>query len=90
MLFLQKVLLGMMYIKKGGIDSNRMVDFINKFINGKYKNKLIILDNASHRNQLVKNVIKKDDNLLYAVPYHTNAIEGYFNVLKSRLQKKKD
>jgi hypothetical protein len=33
----------MMYIKKGGIDSNRMVDFINKFINGKYKNKLIIL-----------------------------------------------
>jgi len=28
---------------------------------------------------------------LYAVPYqhYTNAIEGYFNVLKSRLQKKK-
>ena len=78
--------------KKGGIDSNRMVDFINKFINGKYKNKLIILDNASsHRNQLVKDVIKKDNNLLYSVPYqhYTNAIEGYFNVLKSRLQKKK-
>ena len=56
--------------KKGGIDSNRMVDFINKFINGKYKNKLIILDNASsHRNQLVKDVIKKYNNLLYAVPY---------------------
>ena len=54
--------------------------------------KLIILDNASsHRNQLVKDVIKKDNNLLYAVPYqhYTNAIEGYFNVLKSRLQKKK-
>ena len=66
-----------------------MIDFINKFINGKYKNKLIILDNASsHRNQLVKDVIKKDNDLLYAVPY-TNAIEGYFNVLKSRLQKKK-
>ena len=47
-----------------------MVDFINKFINGKYKNKLIILDNASsHRNQLVKDVIKKDNNLLYTVPY---------------------
>lgn len=30
-------------------------------------------------------------NLLYAVPYqhYTNAIEGYFNALKSRLQKKK-
>jgi len=56
--------------KKEGIDSNRMVDFINKFINVKYKNKLIILDNASsHRNQLVKDVIKKNNNLLYAVPY---------------------
>jgi len=31
----------MRYIKRG-IDSNS-VDFINKFINGKYKNKLIIL-----------------------------------------------
>ena len=58
MLFLQKVLLDMKYIKRGGIDSNRMIDFINKFINGKYKNKLIILDNASsHRNQLVKDVL---------------------------------
>ena len=55
-----------------------MVDFINEFINVKYKNKLIILDNASsHRNQLVKDAIKKDNNLLYAVPYqhYTNAIE---------------
>ena len=87
-----KGVIGYEVYKKGGIDSNRMVDFINKFINGKYKNKLIILDNASsHRNQLVKDVIKKDNNLLYAVPYqhYTNAIEGYFNVLKSRLQKKK-
>ena len=88
-----KGVIGYEVYKKGGIDSNRMVDFINKFINGKYKNKLIILDNASsHRNQLVKDVIKKDNNLLYSVPYqhYTNAIEGYFNVLKSRLQKKRD
>ena len=42
-------------------------------------------------NSHVKNVIKKNNNLLYAVPYqhYTNAIEGYFNVLKSRLQKRK-
>ena len=69
-----------------------MINFIDKFINRKYKNKLIILDNASsHKNQLVKDVIKKDNKLLYTVPYqhYTNAIEGYFNVLKSRLQKKK-
>lgn len=87
-----KGIIGYDVYKKGGIDSKRMVDFINKFINGKYKNKLIILDNASsHRNQIVKDVIKKNNNLLYAVPYqhYTNAIEGYFNVLKSRLQKKK-
>jgi len=67
------------YIKKEGIDSNRMVDFINKFINGKYKNKLLILDNASsHRNRLVKDVIKKDNNLLYVVSYqhYINVIEG--------------
>ena len=62
-----KGVIGYEIYKKGGIDSNRMVNFINKFINGKYK--LIILDNASHRNQLVKYVIKKDNNLLYAVPY---------------------
>ena len=63
-----------------------------RYSSTRIKNKLIILDNASsHRNQLVKDVIKKDNNLLYAVPYqhYTNAIEGYFNVLKSRLQKKK-
>ena len=36
-------------------------------------------------------IILTSRNLLYAVPYqhYTNAIEGYFNVLKSRLQKKK-
>ena len=87
-----KGIIGYEVYKKRGIDSNRIVDFINKFINEKYKDKLIILDNASsHRNQLVNVVIKKDNNLLYAVPYqhYTNAIEGYFNVLKSRLQKKK-
>jgi len=33
--------------KKRGINSKRMVYFINKFINGKYKNKLVILDNTS-------------------------------------------
>lgn len=92
-----KGVIGYDVYKKEGVNSNRMVDFINKFINEKYKNKLIILDNtsldntSSHRNQHVKYVIKKYNNLLYAIPYqhYTNAIERYFNVLKSRLQKKK-
>ena len=66
---------------------------MNKFIVKKYKNKLIIFDNASsHRNQEVKEVIQKDNNLLYAVPYqpYTNVIEGYFSVLKRKLQKNND
>ena len=87
-----KGVIGYEVYKKGGIDSNRMVDFINKFINGKYKNKLIILDNASsHRNQLVKDVIQKDNNLLYAVPYqhYTNAIEGYFKCIEITITKEK-
>jgi transposase len=76
--------------QKGGIDSNRLIEFINKYINGKYKKKLIILDNASsHRNDEVKKVIQKYNYLLHSVPYqhYTNAIEGYFNVLKSKLNK---
>jgi hypothetical protein len=59
---------------KKGIDSNRMVDFINKFINVKYKNKLIILDNASsHRNQLVKYIIKRI--IIYYMLFHINIIQ---------------
>ena len=60
--------------KKDGIDSNRMVDFINQFINGKYKNKLIILDkDGSYRNQLVKNIIKKI--IIYCMLFYINIIQ---------------
>ena len=54
------------------------------------KNKLIILDNASaHRNERIKLLVNKNNNILYAVPYQhfTNSIENYFSMLKSRLQK---
>ena len=71
----------------------RLVNFLNKFIVKKYKNKLIILDNASsHRNENVKDVIQKNNYLLYSVPYQhfTNVIEGYFSVLKSKLRKQND
>ena len=67
-----------------------MVEFLEANITNKFKNKLIILDNAnSHRNPKVKKVINKDNHLLYAVPYQhfTNSIENYFSMLKSRLQK---
>jgi hypothetical protein len=42
-----------------------------------------------HRNQRIKDLINKHNNILYAVPYQhfTNSIENYFSMLKSRLQK---
>jgi hypothetical protein len=67
-----------------------MVEFLEEHITSKYRNKLIIIDNASsHRNPKVKELINKDNHLLYAVPYQhfTNSIENYFSMLKSRLQK---
>ena len=51
---------------------------------------MIILDNASaHRNEIIKNLVNKDNKLIYSVPYQhfTNAIEHYFSIVKSRLQK---
>jgi transposase len=76
--------------EKGGINADRMVDFLEQHITSKYRNKLIIIDNASsHKNPKVKELINKDNHLLYAVPYQhfTNSIENYFSMLKSRLQK---
>lgn len=77
--------------EKGGIDTDRLVDFLEEFITTKYKNKLIILDNASsHRNERIRELINKHNQVLYSVPYQhfTNAIENFFSVFKSKLQKK--
>ena len=53
---------------KGGMNSNRLIKFLNKFLL-KQKNKLIILDNAScHRTKAVKDLIQLDINLLYTIP----------------------
>ena len=82
--------LGWTLYEKGGIDSNRLKIFLEDNITYKYKNKVIILDNASsHRNEMIRNLINKDNNLLYSIPYQhfTNAIEHYFSILKARLQK---
>jgi len=85
-----KGVIGYELYEKGGIDSNRLVEFLDKFITTKCKNKVIILDNASsHRNDKVKELINKENTLLYSIPYQhfTNAIENYFSILKSKLQK---
>ena len=81
-----KGVIGWKIYKKGGMTGDRMVEFINEFIKNKYKNYLIIMDNAgSHRNNSVKEVILKTKNLLrYSVPYRpkTNAIETWFSQFK--------
>lgn len=61
-----------------------------KNIYNKFKNKFVILDNASsHRNEKIKKLVNKHNKLLYSIPYQhfTNSIENFFSMLKSRLQK---
>ena len=53
------------------------------------KNKLIILDNVRCLiTKIIKDSIRLNNNLLYKVLYNsrTKAIEGFFNILKSRLK----
>jgi hypothetical protein len=48
----------------------RLKKFLEDNITSKYKNKAIILDNASaHRNEIIKNLVNKDNKLIYSVPY---------------------
>jgi len=88
-----KGVIGYEIYDKGGIDSERLIKFLEKFVTSKYRNKLIVLDNASsHRNKNVKDKILENNHLLYSVPYqhYTNVIEGFFSVLKNKLQKEKE
>jgi hypothetical protein len=85
-----KGVLGWELYEKSGIDTNRLLEFLEKYITTTLRNKLIILDNASsHRNEKVKELVNKHNYLLYAVPYQhfTNSIENYFSMMKSRLRK---
>jgi len=85
-----KGVLGWELYEKSGINTDRLYDFLETHITNKYKNKLIILDNASsHRSNKIKEFVNKNNKILYSVPYQhfTNSIENYFSMLKSRLQK---
>ena len=43
------------FYKKGGINTDRLIEFLENNIISKLRNKLIILDNASaHRNERIK------------------------------------
>ena len=75
---------------KGGMTKERLVEFLEEFVFDKYKNHLIILDNAgSHRNNYVKEAILNSGNkYLFSIPYtpETNPIEALFNQLKYYLK----
>ena len=77
---------------KGGIKKEQHIEFYNKYINQKYKNYLILMDNASpHKSLLLKELIKDSgNNLLYTVSYNpqTNPIEEFFSQLKHYIRKK--
>lgn len=78
--------------EKGGIDSQRLIEFLEKDVLAHARGKVIVLDNASsHRNPEVKKFVLKNNNLLYSVPYQhfTNPIENFFSVLKSHIQKER-
>ena len=68
----------------------RFVEFLEENIFNKYKNHLIILDNAgSHNNEYVKQaIINSGNQYLFTIPYtpKTNPIEQYFNQIKHYLK----
>ena len=71
--------------KKGGMTSERFIEFLSEFL-PTIKNHLLILDNGGmHKTNDVKEYIKSTGNdYLYILPYHhyLNPIEEYFNQLK--------
>ena len=90
-----KKCVGKIFYEKGGTTKERMVEFLETQIFSKYKDHLIILDNAkSHNNDMVKEAILKSGNkYLFSIPYTpmTNSpIENYFNQIKTYIKKKRN
>ena len=80
-------------IYEEGINKEKFISFIEEFIEDKYKNHVIILDNAIfHKSKEVKSKIEKtENNYLYSVRYipATNGpIESFFSQLKHYLKLK--
>lgn len=77
--------IGCKLYEKGGMDSERFVEFLDSILKNK-KDKLVVFDNGGmHKTKDVRNkIIKSSNDYLYIVTYHShlNAIEEYFNQLK--------
>ena len=70
--------------EKGGINTDRLIEFLEKNITSKLRNKLIILDNASsHRNERIKELVNKHNTLfiifIINLPYTNQIISITFN-----------
>lgn len=79
------------YEETGGINKEKFINFINEFIENKYKNHIILLDNAIfHKSKEVKTKIEDtENNYLYSIRYRANTnvpIEAFFNQLKHYLK----
>jgi len=60
-----KGVLGWELYEKSGINTDRLYEFLETHITNKYKNKLIILDNAcSHRNERIKELVNKHNKMM--------------------------
>ena len=75
-----------------GIDNVKFNNFYNDFIKNKYKNYLLILDNARfHKSKDVVDNIKNSQNqIIYTIPYNPscNPIENFFSQLKNYVKNK--
>jgi transposase len=80
-----------LFEETGGINKNDFINFIDIFIKNKYKNHVLLLDNAIfHKAKEVKEkILETENNYLYSVRYRPNTnlpIEGFFNQLKHYLK----
>ena len=85
--------IGWTMFEKGAMNKERLVEFMKEYIFRKYKDHLIVMDNAGgHRNNYVWDAITESGNqYLHSVPYTpvTNPIEAFFNQVKHYLKQNK-
>ena len=84
-----KGIIGWILYEKGGMNTERMIEFLKKYVLKK-RNNLIIMDNSpSHKSLKIREEICKTTNTLqFSIPYKpkTNAVESWFNQFKHYLK----
>lgn len=76
--------------EEGAVNSERLTAFIADHITPKYRDNVIIMDNAGfHKTQDVKEEIQKKNQFIYTIPYYprSNPIENFFSQLKHYIKK---